>query len=55
VGGLPVWNLEFFCIDPRPQKYEVNFQLPESIGAGKHALEIRIGRRKLAPVTLEVA
>jgi SAM-dependent methyltransferase len=54
VGGLPVWNLEYFCIDPRPQRFEVNFQLPETIGPGLHDLEIRIGRRKLAPVPLEV-
>lgn len=55
IDGLPVWNLEFFCVDPRPQKYEVNFHLPESIGPGAHQLQVRVGRRKLAPVRLEVA
>jgi hypothetical protein len=54
VGGLPAEELGFFCVDPRPQRFEVNFRLPEEIGPGEHALEVRIGRRKFAPVMLEV-
>jgi ubiquinone/menaquinone biosynthesis C-methylase UbiE len=54
IDGEPVWNLEFFCIDPRPQRFEVNFRLPESIGPGDHQLVVRMGQRKLAPVTLQV-
>jgi hypothetical protein len=53
VGGRPV-DLEYFCIDPRPQKFEVNFRLPEEIGPGRHELVVQIGRRKLAPVALEI-
>ncbi len=55
VDGVPVEGLEYFCTDPRPQRYEVNFRLPEEIGPGAHSLEVSIGRRKLAPVALEVA
>ena len=55
VGGFPVVDLEFFCTDPRPQRFEVNFRLPEQIGPGQHSLEVRIGRRRLAPVMIEVA
>jgi hypothetical protein len=54
IGGHPVGDLEFFCIDPRPQRFEVNFRLPEQIEAGTHSLEVRIGRRRLAPVKLDV-
>lgn len=54
VSGYPVGDREFFCIDPRPQRFEVNFRLPEEIAPGSHVLEVRIGRRKLAPVMLEV-
>jgi hypothetical protein len=54
VGGLPVGDIEFLCTDPRPQRFEVNFRLPDGIAAGTHALEVRLGRRKLAPVMLEV-
>jgi SAM-dependent methyltransferase len=54
VGGLPVEGLEYFCIDPRPQRFEVNFRLPEKIGPGTHGLEVRMGRRKLGPIALEV-
>jgi ubiquinone/menaquinone biosynthesis C-methylase UbiE len=55
VDGLPVDNLEFFCVDPRPQRFEINFRLPEAIQQGTHSLELRIGRRKLAPIPLDVA
>jgi hypothetical protein len=54
VGGFPVADLEYFCVDPRPQRFEVNFRLPEQIAPGRHPLEMRIGRRKFAPVMLEV-
>jgi len=55
IGGYPVQDLEVFCTDPRPQRFEVNFHLPEQVGPGRHALQVRVGRRKLAPVTIEVA
>lgn len=55
VAGFPVEDLEFFCTDPRPQRFEVNFRLPEQVGAGRHPLQVRLGRRKLAPVMIEVA
>jgi ubiquinone/menaquinone biosynthesis C-methylase UbiE len=54
IAGRPVVGLEYFCVDPRPQKYEVNFQLPEDLGPGSYPLEIRVGRRRLAPVTVQV-
>jgi SAM-dependent methyltransferase len=54
IGGYPVQDLEVFCADPRPQRFEVNFHLPEQVGPGRHPLQVRIGRRKLAPVTVEV-
>jgi hypothetical protein len=55
IGGFPAQDLEFFCTDPRPQRFEVNFRLPEQVGPGQHPLQVSIGRRKLAPVTIEVA
>jgi len=54
VDGQPVSDLEFFCVDPRPQKFEVNLRLPEQIGIGPHQLELRMGRRKLSPIAIEV-
>jgi ubiquinone/menaquinone biosynthesis C-methylase UbiE len=54
VDGHPVTDLEFFCVDPRPQKFEVNLRLPDQIGPGPHQLEVRMGRRKLSPITIEV-
>jgi len=54
VGGIAAGDLEFFCIDPRQQRFDVNLRLPEEIGPGRHELQVRIGRRKLAPVMLDV-
>jgi ubiquinone/menaquinone biosynthesis C-methylase UbiE len=54
VGGYPAGDLEFVCTEPRPQRFEVNFRLPEAVGPGVHPLEVRVGHRKLAPVAIEV-
>lgn len=54
VDGLPVTDLEYFCTDPRPQRFEVNCRLPDAIAPGTRQLELHIGRRKLPPVAIEV-
>ena len=54
VDGLPVTGLELFCTDPRPQRFEMNFFLPETVPAGRSHVELKIGRRKLPPVPIEV-
>ena len=54
VGGHPAADLEYVCTEPRPQRFEVSFRLPEEIGPGVHPLELRVGHRKLAPVPIEV-
>lgn len=54
IGGHPVEDVEKICTDPRPQRYQVNFRLPEDIGPGLHQIKLNIGRRKLPPVRVEV-
>lgn len=54
MGGRPVEDVEKICTDPRPQRYQVNFRLPEDIGPGLHHVKLNIGRRKLPPVPVEV-
>ncbi len=54
VGGQPVEDLEKVCSDPRPQRYQVNFRLPEQVGPGLHHLKLSIGHRKLPAVPIEV-
>lgn len=54
MGGRPVEDVEKICTDPRPQRYQVNFRLPEDIGPGLHHIKLNIGRRKLPPVPVEV-
>ncbi len=54
MGGHPVEDVEKICTDPRPQRYQVNFRLPEEIGPGLHHIKLNIGRRKLPPIPVEV-
>jgi hypothetical protein len=54
MGGRPVEDVEKICTDARPQRYQVNFRLPEDIGPGLHHVKLNIGRRKLPPVPIEV-
>jgi ubiquinone/menaquinone biosynthesis C-methylase UbiE len=55
VDGCPVLDLEAFCTDPLSCRYEVNFQIPRQIGTGAHMLQMSLGRRKFAPVAIEIA
>jgi hypothetical protein len=55
VGGHAIESLDWFCVDPRPRRFEVNFRLPPEIGPGAHLLEATLGWRKLAVVPIEVA
>jgi SAM-dependent methyltransferase len=54
VEGRPVDDIEKICTDPRPQRYEIKFRLPEGIAIGTHHIGISIGRRKLPLVPIEV-
>jgi SAM-dependent methyltransferase len=55
VDGVPVTNVDAFCVDPLPPRYEVNFHLPAGLPNGGHLLELRLGRRLLGYVPIEVA
>ncbi len=54
VDGLHVSDLEYFCTDPRPQRFEMNCRLPEQITPGTRYLQLHIGRRKMPPIAIEV-
>jgi SAM-dependent methyltransferase len=54
IDGQPVQNIDVFCADPLPPRYEINFHLPEKCPAGSHLLHMQLGGRKLAPVGVEV-
>ncbi len=54
VDGVPVVDVETFRTDPRASRYEVNFRLPASILPGGHVLEIRLGKRMLTRMGIEV-
>ena len=54
LDGHPIEDIEKICTDPRAQRYEVTFRLPEEIGPGLHHTSVGIGHRKLEPVAIQV-
>ena len=54
VDGMEAGPIDRFCTDVLSQRWEFNFHLPRSIGAGPHAVQISLGRRTFAPVAIEV-
>jgi SAM-dependent methyltransferase len=55
VDDAKIADLDLFRTDPVNQRYEVNFQLPDSAGTGKHSVELRLGARTFPPVAIDVA
>ena len=54
VDAKPVLGVDIFCTDPASRRFEFNFQLPQSVEAGAHRVDVRLGRRRFAPVPIEV-
>ncbi len=54
VDGVALTDRDTFCADPLPPRYEINFRLPKPIVPGHHRLEVYLGRRRFAPVEIEV-
>jgi hypothetical protein len=45
---------ELFCIDPRIPRYEVNVKVPDECASGDHQVVLHAGRRRLAPISIDV-
>ena len=54
VDSRPVRNLEVMLTDPIPPRHELNFRVPEGLGAGRYVLQVRVGERDLLPCHLDV-
>jgi hypothetical protein len=55
LAGIPVTSFEFFCVDPRIPKHEVNFPLPPGLPPGEHVLTLRLAHRPAGVFRLTVA
>ena len=55
VDGVKIPDLDLFRTDPVNDRFEVNFQLPDSIPAGRHQVELRLGARLFPPAVIDVA
>jgi ubiquinone/menaquinone biosynthesis C-methylase UbiE len=47
-------GVETFRTDPLAARWEVNFRVPDQVLPGQHVLEIRLGKRMLAKLAMEV-
>ena len=54
VDGMSVCNIETFRTDPLAERWEVNFQVPETTGPGGHVLDVWLGARLLTRTGIEV-
>jgi SAM-dependent methyltransferase len=54
LDGAAVGDLDVFCVDPMPPRYEVNFVVPEDLPAGRRVLRMFVGRRVIGEIGLEV-
>jgi hypothetical protein len=55
IGGREILDLDVFCVDPLPQRYEVNLSIPPEVGAGRQELLVSLGRRRFAPLEIQLA
>jgi SAM-dependent methyltransferase len=55
IGGREVRGLDVFCVDPLPQRYEVNLSIPAEVAAGRQQLVVSLGRRRFAPLEIQLA
>ena len=55
IEGQGVLEIESFCADPISQRYEFNFRLPVQVARGTHEVLVSLGKRKFAPLEIEVA
>jgi hypothetical protein len=55
LDGMEVRGIDVFCTDPIAQNYEYNFRLPKGAANGPHEIRISLGRRRFAPVPIEIA
>ena len=55
IDGIALDDLDLFCTDPIPPRYEINLRLSAAVPAGPHMLKMSLGDRRLAPVAITVA
>ena len=55
IEGVPCENVDVFCTDPVPPRYEINLTIPAVIRPGAHELHLELGSRRFAPIPIEVA
>jgi ubiquinone/menaquinone biosynthesis C-methylase UbiE len=54
VAGQPVEDVDVFCADPLPPRYEINLRIPDGCSKGPSPLQIHVENHRLAPVTIEL-
>jgi hypothetical protein len=52
VDGRPVSDLDIFCADPLPPRYEINFRIPSGVEPGERLLVMHLGKRLLSRMQL---
>lgn len=54
LGDVAVESYDIFCSDPSLPRFEINFDVPRDVAPGKQELRMRIGKRELGTIWMEV-
>lgn len=55
VNDRPAWGYEYRCLDEKRRRFEIQFQLPDGVDGGECFITVRLGRRELPPVAMQLA
>ncbi len=55
IAGIPVTDIDVFCADPLPPRWEINLRLPPEIPTGPQNLQLRLGKREIATVGVQIS
>lgn len=54
IDELPIRQVDIFCADPLPPRYEINLILPADVSKGPHNLFLQIGSKRLGPLGVTI-
>ena len=54
IDGEPIWGVETVCVDSSAQHYSVLLRIADEVEPGVHEIQLIAGRRKLAPISIEI-
>ncbi len=55
VNGKPAWGYEYHAVEGELRRFQIRFQVPDGVEDGECNVTVRLGRRELPPMLMQVA